>query len=221
MAKMRNRYIITIILAVIVLCLAGYSYWKDSDRRKLDYASSLQMVAVEVNGVPLTLRQLAFYVAYEENLVEQQALAYDPSDTSKYWNLHTDGAFVRVAARNAAIQMAIHDEVFYQLAKQEGISLNDEEEQSLELSIQDFWLDLTDTGKEQKLGIDQEDIAQAMRKLILAQKMQLIYAELENGQYEDYEFYADTYKLLYEKQKIEFYKDIWKRIRFGNITIEH
>lgn len=217
----KKRYMITAILAVVVLMLAGYSYWEDSDRRKLNYADSLSLVAAEVNGVSLTLRQMAFYVAFEENLVEQQALAYDATNTSKYWNLHTDGTFVRVAARNAAIQMAIHDEIFYQMAITEELSLNEDEEAFLAIAVEDFWADLTDMDKEQKLGIEKEDIEMTMRRLALAQKMQTIYAALNNGQPQDYDFYTDTYKGLYEQQDIVIYKNVWSRIRFGNITLEH
>ena len=217
----KKKYVVTIVLAGISLLLLGYTYWRDSDRTKLVYKDSLDREVAEVNGKKLTLSDMAFYVAYEENQVEQQALAYDAGDTSKYWNLHTNGTYVRVAARNATIQMLVHDELFYQMAVAEGIELNDEEEKSLLLSIQDFWYDLENEEKEKRLGIDRQNIENAMRKMMYAQKMQLIYSQLQGAAYEDYEFYTDSYQAYAKTQDVTIKKDVLKRIRFGNVTLEH
>lgn len=217
----KKKYVVTIVLAGISLLLLGYTYWRDSDRTKLVYKDSLDREVAEVNGKKLTLSDMAFYVAYEENQVEQQALAYDAGDTSKYWNLHTNGTYVRVAARNATIQMLVHDELFYQMAVAEGIELNDEEEKSLLLSIQDFWYDLENGEKEKRLGIDRQNIENTMRKMMYAQKMQLIYSQLQGAAYEDYEFYTDSYQAYAKTQDVTIKKDVLKRIRFGNVTLEH
>ena len=217
----RKKYIVTIVLAVIVMLLSGYSYWRESDRTKLVYRESLDREVAEVNGEKLTLSDMAFYVAYEENQVEQQALAYDAGDTSKYWNLHTNGTYVRIAARNATIQMLVHDEIFYQMAVSEGIELNEEEEETLLLSIQDFWYDLENEGKEKKLGIDRQTIENALRKMMYAQKMQLIYSQLQGASYEDYEFYTDSYQAFVKTQDVTINENVLKRISFGNVTLEH
>lgn len=219
--KSRKKYVVTFVLAVIALFLAGYSYWRDSDRTKLVYKDSLEREVAKVNGEQLTLADMAFYVAYEENQVEQHALAYNADDTRKYWNLHVDGVYVRIAARNATIQMMVHDELFYQMAIAEGIELSDEEEEALLLSVQDFWYDLESEGKEKKLGIDKENIENAIRKMMYAQKMQLIYSELQGASYEDYEFYTDTYEAFEKTQDVKINKNVLKRIRFGDVTLEH
>lgn len=217
----RKKYVVTFVLAVIALLLAGYSYWRDSDRTKLVYKDSLEREVATVNGEQLTLADMAFYVAYEENQVEQHALAYNTDDTRKYWNLHVDGVYVRIAARNATIQMLVHDELFYQMAVAEGIELSDEEEEALLLSVQDFWYDLESEGKEKKLGIEKENIENAIRKMMYAQKMQLIYSELQGASYEDYEFYTDTYEAFEKTQDVKINKNVLKRIRFGDVTLEH
>lgn len=217
----RKKYLVTLILSVLVIILGWYSIQNGSSRTKLVYADSLDQVAAEVNGVELTLRNLAFYVAYEEAEVEERAIVYNPDNTNQFWNIHTDGTFVRLAARNAAIQMAVHDEIFYRMAVEEGIELNEAEETMLLNSINDFWLDLTDNGKEIKLGITQEDIASAMRKIAYVQKYQLIYAELHGQDYEDYDFPEDAYQELLEEQEYRIYNKVWNRVDFGNVTLEH
>lgn len=219
--KSRKKYLLTAVLGILVLALAGYSYYQDSNRTKLVYADSLEQTFASVNGQKLTLWDLAFYVAYEEALVENQALAYDADDTLKYWNLHTDGTFVRVAARNAAVQMAIHDEIFYQMAVEEKLELSEAEYDELAMSFEDFWLDLIEDEKEQKLGVDDNTIFRAMEKLMLAQKMQYIYAELQGVAYEDYDFFTDTYSVLKEQQNVIMNKNVIRRIGFGSITLEH
>ena len=217
----RKRYVVTLVLALIVLALGIYSYWQGKGKTDLVYADSLNLVAIEVNDVSLTLRDIAFYVAYEENQVEQQALAYDPEDTGKYWNMHADGTFIRIAARNAAVQMAIHDELFYQMAMEEKIELTEEEENSLRNYQNDFWADLVDEEKAEKLGVTREDIEGTMRKVAYAQKMQTVYAELQGREYEDYDFSADAYQELLEEQEYKINRKVWDRLTFGNITLEH
>jgi hypothetical protein len=60
-----------------------------------------------------------------------------------------------------------------------------------------------------------------MRKIAYAQRMQTIYAE-ENGKaYEDYDFSAEAYEELLAAQKYKIRENIWKRLGFGNITLEH
>ena len=49
----------------------------------LVYADSLELVVADVNGQELTLRDLAFYIAYDEMFVEEQAQIYDAVDTSR------------------------------------------------------------------------------------------------------------------------------------------
>lgn len=218
---MKKRLCITFILAAALVCLVVYSGRQGDKRRKIVYSQSLDLVAARINGEALTLRDLAFYVAYEENQVEQQALAYNCEDTSLYWNTRTDHTYIRIAARNAAIQMALHDELFYQMAQQEEIRLSEEEEELLAASVADFWADLTDDEKEIMLGVEYEDIAESMEKMAYAQKMQFIYSQLNNTEYETYDFSTDTYAAMLEEQDYKIYEDVWGRVDFGNVTLVH
>ncbi len=129
-------------------CFGLFHRWKNRQLDPIDYKASLEKTAVEVNGTFLTLRDMAFYVTYEEAEVAKQAIEYDEDDPKHYWNTRLNGTYVRVAARNAAIQMAIHDELFYQMAMKEGIELTDEEEKSYRMTEQDFWGDMVDAEKD-------------------------------------------------------------------------
>ena len=209
-----KRWIITVILCVLVVALGLFSRWKNRQLDPIDYKNSLEKTAFEINGTSLTLRDMAFYVTYEEAEVAKQAIEYDEEDPKHYWNTRLNGTYVRVAARNAAIQMAIHDELFYQMAMQEGIELTDEEEKSYRMTEQDFWGDMVDAEKDIRLGVTEQKIA-------LAQKYQEIYAALQNDEKDDYNFSEDAYKQLLEKQKYKINEKVWKRVSFGTITLDY
>lgn len=216
-----RRYLITLVLVILLIALGVYSYYHGQGRQPLDYAESLDLTVVRVNGTPLTLRQVAYYVAYEEMEVEKQALVFDEDDPGKYWNIHVDGVFVRVAARNAAIQMAVHDEIFYQMAMAEGEELSQEEETALGEYEEDFWDDLQDYDGAGKLGITREDLHETMVRMAYAQRWQTIYAALQGAEYEDYDFTKEMYETLLEENTYSVEKDVWSRIQFGSIVVGH
>ena len=187
---------------------------------KLVYSQALDEVAVTVNGTDLTLRDVAFYVAFEEEQVEEQACEYNPEDTSEYWNVHVDGIYIRVAARNAAIQMAIHDELFYQMAMEEKISLTSEEESSCQLAYEDFWSDFTADGKAKRLGVAAEDIRNCMYRMALAQKYQQLYAAMNNVPEEDYDASGAAYETLLGEHTYKIRDRLWEGVSMGHVTLD-
>ena len=211
-------FVTAVLLAILVFFLIG-TRWESRQRDPLVYRDSLEMKAVTVNGNELTLRDLAFYVAYEEAEVQRQAVVYDADNPIRYWNANMGGTYTRVAARNISMQMAIHDEVFYQMAMEEGIELSEADESALADVEQDFWSDLIMIDGDQRMGISEKDIQMTMRKMALAQKYQEIYAELNNKSYEDYDFTEAPYKKLLNKQDYKIHDKVWKRVSMGSITL--
>lgn len=218
---MKKRLLITFILVVVSALLLLQGNYRGSRKGAINYPASLDEVAVSVDGRDLTLRDLAFYVAYEEQEVQLQACEYNPEDTSKYWNVHVSGMFVKVAARNAAIQMAIHDEIFYRMAMQEGITLSEEEEQALLQAHRDFWADLVEDEQVQRLGVSEEELQSSIRKMMYAQKYQSIYSQMEEESYEDYDFNGKRYEEMKNSHEIKINEDLWSRVDIGNITLTH
>lgn len=212
---------LTFILLLIIVTLSVGSSWQTKQRQQIVYSESLDKVAASVNGTSLTLRDIAFYVAYEEAEVEKQAFAYDAEHPKKYWGIRLNGSYVYAAARNAVIQMAIHDEVFYQMAQKEEISLTEEEELALSEKEQEFWQDLVDDGKDTRLGVSEADIEETMRRIAYAQKYQTIYAQMQEASYEDYEFSEEAYVALLDEQDYTINKKIVKRLGVGSITLNY
>ncbi len=219
--KHPKKYWLTIVLGIIVIFLGYRAMNQDSKILKVDYLSRHSETAVTVNGEKLTFKDMAFYIAYEEMLVEKQAELYNPDDTAKYWNLHIDGEFVRITARQSAMSMAIHDEIFYQMALEEGISLTDQDMVELENNQDDFWSDFADLDGDEKLGVTREDIDSTMEKIAIAQKYQAIYAQLQGADYEDYDFSGELYDSLLEENNYKINKNVWEKLDFGNIILSH
>lgn len=218
---MKKKYIVTLVLLVLVIGLGIISYVRGNNREDLVYRDNLDKVVLTVDGADLTLKDLAFYIAYEEKEVEELAKVYDESDTKKYWNLHIDGVFVKLSAKSAIIQMAVHDEIFYQLALEMELCLNEEEKAKLDISTEDFWNDLSDYDRTMKLGVDKEDISLQMEKIALAEKYQMILAGMNGYEYEDYAFSKEAYQEVLKEHKYKVKESVWNRIPIGDVTLEH
>lgn len=218
--SVKIKKIITLLLIAAVIVSAVHAYTYHSTNKKIEYSAHLNETVAVVNGNELTLEDLAFYVAYEEKIVNEQAKLYNPQKPHKYWNVHTNGQFIRVMARDSAMSMAIHDEIFYQMALTEDISLDENERKSLIDSQEDFWSDLEDINGAKKLGVSKETINKALEKTAIAQKYQDIYAQLCGEQYEEYDYSGAMYKKLLEDNEYEINEKIWKRVDFGKVTLD-
>lgn len=218
---MKKKSILIVVIVIgIIAGLGYYSYHTNKMKENLVYKDVLDETAVTVDSKALLVRDMAFYVAYEERTVEDQAEIYDDEDTNAYWNLHINGEFMKVTARNAAMNMAVHDEIFYEMAQAEGISLSEEETATLEQKQSDFWMDLSDEAKE-RLAVSQDEINEVMGRMALAQKYQNIYAGMQGAGYEDYDFEGDAYLKLKEQHQVVINEKVWDRLDFGNITLNH
>lgn len=190
-------------------------------REDIVYAESLDMELAVVEDESITLRDFAIYVAHQEAEVQEQANVYDPENTREYWNVHTDGVYINQAARNEAMSMAIHDILFYQLSKELNVTLTEDEIAVLNNDVDDFWFDLTDDKKEEKLGITKDDVYTSMEKIALAQKAQLICAGMDGVDYSDYDYYEEVFLDFLEDYEYNVNDRVLNRIDFGDVTLEH
>jgi len=219
--KSVKKYRVLWIFSLGMLVLAIISLGESGNRQYLVYNESLDEVVATVQGEEITLLDFAVYVAHQEAETHKQAVIYNPDNTKEYWGLHTNGQFVRVAARDAAIQMAIHDELFYQLSKEFKISFSEEELQVIQKDVDDFWYDLTDAGKEVKLGISKQDVYDALYKIAVAEKCQYIYANKDGRDYVDYDFASEDYLEFLRNYEYSVENKVLERIHFGYVTLEY
>lgn len=217
---MKRRLLTTAVLLVLTV-LTGMEFVRTIQmRQELVYAESLSKVAVTIDDKELTLSDVAFYVAYQEKTVQQDAVIYDSEKPHKYWNAHTNGEFVRVVAEEAVVDMAVHDEIFYQLALAEEIVLDEREAEYLANEIYDFCSDVTEEQLE-KVGMAPADVALAMSKIALANKYQSILSQMENVEYTEYDYTGSAYAKLLAGYEIVVNEAVWDRISVGNITVNN
>lgn len=216
-----KKYRVLWIFSIGMLLLAIISMGERGNRQYLTYNESLDEVVATVQGKEITLLDFAIYVAHQEMEVQKQAVIYNPDNTKEYWGLHTNGQFVNIAARDAAIQMAIHDELFYQLSEEIVIKFSEEELQVLQNDVDDFWYDLTDDGKEERLGVTKQNIYDSMYKIAMAEKSQYYYAMINGRAYEDYGFASEDYLEFLRNYEYSIEEKVLERIHFGYVTLTH
>ena len=186
---MRPKHLVSIVLIAVVLVMLMRNNNSMTNARPLVYRESLDEVAAQINGEKLTLRDMAFYVGYEEYQIQQD------------WSMRVEGGFMNAVARKNAMQMALHDELFYQMAMEEGITLDDDDQKHMDNKLEDFWEDLTERQGETALGISRKDAKKTIQRIAYAQKYQEVYAQLHNRTYDDYAYMEDSYQKLLKKQK--------------------
>ena len=206
---------------LIMLLMAIYTLIQGDQRSMLVYNQNLDEVVATVQGEEITLRDFAVYVAYQEMEIDRQAKVYNPDNPKEYWGLHTNGQFIKVAARQGAVNMAIHDILFYQLGQELKLVLTEEEQTILDNDVADFWSDLTDDDKEQRLGITKDELYDAMHKIALAEKAQYIYARMNGYAYEDYVFSAEEYQEFLQGYEYTIDEKVLNRIDFGDVTLNY
>jgi hypothetical protein len=207
-------------VAILTIVVGIYAWRSGQESDYLVYSESLDEVAVVVDGNPLTLRDMAFYVAYEENLVEEEARIYNPKDTSAYWKVRMGGSYVRTHAKQAAIDMAVHDEIFYQLAVEDELELTEEEMVALTNSQYDFWNDLTEE-QQAALGVTREEMDVSLEKAALAEKYEFLWTGINGEEEGAYAIGGTAYEDLLELHEVEVNRDVWKMVFFGEVTTTH
>ena len=103
----RALFIICVVGGILATALALFIYSGAGRDRTIIFNKSLDLQVMTVDDTAFTLEDVAFYIAYEEMKVEEDANVYDSTDTNRYWNLHINGEFVRTAAKQHVLDMAV------------------------------------------------------------------------------------------------------------------
>lgn len=104
--KIRETTLFTMIMLMLTLAIGASSWVRARSIGKLSYLEHLDDTIVTVDGTDYKCRNLAFYLAYQEMTTEEQAKVYDLEQTDKYWNAHANGSFLRLEAKDQAMDMA-------------------------------------------------------------------------------------------------------------------
>ncbi|MCR5387699.1 MAG: hypothetical protein K6E56_00465 [Lachnospiraceae bacterium] len=175
--------------------------------------------AVTIDGEDHLLRETAFYISYEEGIVQDQAIAYNSDNPIEYWNVHMNGNFIKLRAKEECMNMFIHDTLFYEMSKADGVELTAEETDYALVTASDYWEDLTDYARA-GLGISENELTETIFKMAIAQKYQDIYAELNDLDSAELNVGQPQYEILLNNHKIKINGSVWDGLKFGEITID-
>ena len=220
-----KKWVRRLVFAVLALGIAGLFFYGCYEgylrRHSLDVLDNLDEVAATVDGEPLTLRDLGFYFLLQEKRVEEEAEVYNKDRTTDFWNIHTNGFFLKGQAKEAVIQLAIHDRIFYRAARKANIVLSSDEQQMLEDARTDFWADLYEEQLERIPG-DYNSVNETMRQIALAEKYQAMLAEEMGTTYAGLNWGGYDYdSLLREEHHVDIHEKVWRRVALGDITLTH
>lgn len=212
----------TILFLVLLgagMIFAGVS--RSRQTGKIVFREHLEETVLTVDEQELTLGELALYIAYEEQLMDQEAHVYNYQNPTAYWKVYlNNGGFLKLLAKQAVIDMAVHDEIFYQQAKKDQVTLDEEERKALELKQEDFWNDL-DEEQRDRLGVTRAQLDQALEKKALAEKSQNLFAASEHSDFEAYSTGERPYKNLLENHTCKINEKLWSRVDFGHIILAY
>ena len=214
----RQTYVFLAVMCLLVAVVAAAAFSRAKSLEKIVFREHLDDTAVTVDGSEYKFRDVAFYVAYQYMETQKQAKVYDLEHTGKYWNIHTNGSFLRVEAKSMAVQMAVHDVIFYDMAVKEDAALTEEERIYMENRKADFWSDLEEEGQK-RLGIQEEELEEVFLRMALAQKEQQRYADAQGVDYREYNVNGDSYRELLKTHTYEINDALWDRLDFGKITV--
>lgn len=202
------------VILCALLCLGGCGVRQET----IVFNEHLDETALVLDGQEYSLRAFAFYIAYEEQLIQEQALLYNAENPNAYWNTHMNGHFVRVRARTEAMNLAIHDFLLYDLAMDMGMELNDEQIKYAKSRCDDFWMDIGETAQE-RLGVPKEEMEETLLRMALAQAYQELIAAMDGVPMEDYNAEGAAYEKLLDEHTYKIKKSVWEGISMGHVTL--
>lgn len=205
----------------IALILFYYASITAKTKGSIVYTDHLSEVVCKVDDTELTLSDLNFYVLFQECKIEEQARTYNPDSPKDYWNAHTNGEFVQESAKKAVIEMAIHDYIMYELAKEAHVVLSTEEKEALEKARTKFWSSLFDEQLE-RLPLDYEEGNRIMKEIALIEAYEhRLAAENDEITFEGLHWDGYDYKKIKEEHKVKIHDKLWRRVALGDISLVH
>lgn len=214
------RYVMTFVVLLVVIYIGLNSY---QHKQKIIFADHLNDVVFTLNGQDVYLKDFMFYIASMETRVEEEAKVYNKTSTKDYWNAHANGHFISEDVKESVFNMVVHDYLFYELAKEEGLELSQEDLIAISNSKCDFYEDLLDNQLQllEAMNITEEVIDEQMRLAALAEKYQEYLAAKNNGSVASYKADGYYYKLILDEHTLIVNRKLWDRIVIGDVTLIH
>lgn len=205
----------------IVLCLllGAVQLTGCGKEKEFIYKEHLADTILSVDEKEISLGELSFYIAYEEDLVQQQALIYSPEKPETYWNVHINGRFLVEVVKDEMIKMVVRDEILYTKAMERGIVLTDAQRNVVEEKKDEVWGKLSKTQQE-ALGITEDEFLQYVIKMGCVELYVEQLAQENEVGIEAYAVSGNHYLAELALHNVQVQEEVWEKVKLGRITIE-
>lgn len=211
----KQERLFLLIFIILIVCIGIISLSHDSE---FHYLEHLDETVVTVDGNAIPLRELGFYIIYQETLGDSMAKEYDTANHNIFWSRRTNGTFVSTHAREGAISMAVHDEIFYQEALLHEYELTEEEQDIAERRLQNFLSAIT-VEQLDAVALTEESVRTTIQKIALAEKYMVAYAQETGHYYEEFHILGDAYKALLQEHNVKENKYLINKLSLGKISL--
>lgn len=180
----KKNIILIAVLAAVVLIVCG----------AVGFEKLHKDVIITLDNKKLYLDDLIYYIYMQEsqaNMMQQYFGNWD-------WDAaYDEEKTMREAISEQILDQAIRDELLYEEAKKEGLTLTEEDEEAINSSIEEITASFT-SKKRNKLGLTKSNLKSILTKLSLAQQYQekkseefevdeqAIRGEIDEKDYEEY-----------------------------------
>jgi len=215
-----KKTILAVVLLLMVSLVVIFTAYQTTDNEDFVYKEHLQDVVFELDGKKFTLDEMSYYIAMQEVAIEKQAEVYNSEDTKEYWNIYTNGDFIRHSSKETTFHTAVHDMLLYEEAKKENVELTKEEENYVKSKVSDLYYDLTNEGKK-KAKITEEAMFLVAEKSAIAEKYQKALAKEKKRNFGAYDYNGKAYETMLKKHELVTNEKLWKKVVMGEVTLEH
>lgn len=215
-----SKQVLFVAALLVFSALLIYVAAQYGNQNQFEYRESLEKVIFTLDGTEYRLGDLTYYIARQELRIEEQAEIYDAEDTNKFWAIHTNGTFFRLAGKKAALDMAVHDMLLCAEAGERGLELDGEEQSYADDAAADFSYELTQEQKD-RTGLTDEKIYEMTQKAALAEKYQGILAKENDRNFGAFDYNGKAYEEMLGEHTLKIEEKLWDKVPFGNVALDH
>ncbi len=214
-------YLIAIVAIIVSIVAFAVIRSENKKNNAFVFQENLDENVITIDDTNIKLKEAAYYIMVIESNVNEFALEYDTKNPYAYWNLYlndgTNSNFLRVEAKQNALDACIRDGIYYEEAKKQGIKLDEKEKKQCGEDAESQFNVLT--GKQQQVtSYKLADMYSIIVKIAIIKKYMSILMD-EGYTEEELDFGGDYYEDVKSGYNVEINNDIWDEVNLGKLTI--
>ncbi|MBP9997207.1 MAG: hypothetical protein KBT19_08110 [Lachnospiraceae bacterium] len=208
-------------LAIIASCYVTSERKKAS--KNYTYSEHLDETVMTINGTDITLKEMSYYIARSEEIIQDMAVKYNPADPMDFWKTHfsagTDSQFTDAYAKSQAEEMCIYCMIMDNEANQNGLALSEDDKQLAADEAEQMFGQLS-KGALDNTRLDLETICKLKEKEQVARNYVLLLADTKNISADELDYHGDYYlNTIRPAYDVQINGAVWNPVKLGKITV--